>query len=64
VQYVASLLDQIGLGRERVRMVNLSSAMAAQFAAAVEEMTETVRALGPNPLQDTTRTTCDATRNT
>lgn len=56
VQYVAGLLDQIGLGRERVRMVNLSSAMAARFAAVVEEMTETVRSLGPNPLQDTPRT--------
>ncbi len=48
---MADLLDQIGLGSERVRMVNLSSAMAVQFAQAVEEMTETVRRLGPNPLR-------------
>jgi len=49
---VADLLDQIGLGRERVRMVNLSSAMAIQFAESVEEMTKKVQELGPNPLRD------------
>jgi coenzyme F420-reducing hydrogenase delta subunit len=32
-------------------MFNLSSAMAGQFAEAATEMTETVIALGPNPLQ-------------
>jgi coenzyme F420-reducing hydrogenase delta subunit len=31
-------------------MVNLSSAMGAQFAETVTEMTESVRELGPNPL--------------
>ena len=49
---MADLLDQIGLGRERVRMVNLSSAMAIQFAGYVEEMTEKIRELGPNPLRE------------
>ncbi len=50
MRYVAGLLDQIGLGGERVTMVNLSSAMGAQFAEMVTEMTERVRELGPNPL--------------
>jgi len=31
-------------------MVNLSSAMGAQFAEKVTEMSEKVRELGPNPL--------------
>jgi len=53
VKTVADLLEQIGLGRERVAMVNLSSAMGAQFAEMVREMTERVRALGPNPLDQT-----------
>jgi F420-non-reducing hydrogenase iron-sulfur subunit len=44
------LLDQIGLGGERAAMVNLSSAMGAQFAEKVTEMSEKVRELGPNPL--------------
>jgi coenzyme F420-reducing hydrogenase delta subunit len=33
-------------------MINISSAMAVQFAEAVEDMTQQVRELGPNPLQD------------
>jgi len=49
---MADLLDQIGLGGERVQMVNLSSAMAVQFAEHVREMTEKVRELGPNPLRE------------
>lgn len=48
---MADLLDQIGLERERVQMVNMSSAMAVQFAEAVDAMTEKVRELGPNPLR-------------
>jgi F420-non-reducing hydrogenase iron-sulfur subunit len=53
VKYVADLLDQIGLGRERVAMVNLSSAMGAQFAEIVKELVQRVRELGPNPLDQT-----------
>jgi len=45
------LLEEIGLNKERVRMVNLSSAMGPQFAEMMTEMVETVRALGPNPLR-------------
>jgi len=52
VKYIAGLLDEIGLGGERVAMVNLSAAMGAQFAEVVTEMTEKVRGLGPNPLRD------------
>jgi coenzyme F420-reducing hydrogenase delta subunit len=51
VEYVAGLLDEIGLGRERIRMVNMSSAMAVQFAEEVEDMTEKIRTLGINPLR-------------
>lgn len=50
VKYVADLLDEIGLGQERIRMVNMSSAMAVQFAEEVEDMTHKIRELGPNPL--------------
>ena len=50
MKYVAGLLDEVGLGGERVTMANLSSAMGAQFAEVVAEVTERVRRLGPNPL--------------
>ncbi len=53
MKYAAEWLDKIGLGGERVRMVNLSSAMAVQFAEYVREMTEKIRELGPNPLRST-----------
>ena len=51
VEHTADLLEQIGLGRERVRMVNLSSAMAVQFAEVVSEMTTEIQELGLNPLR-------------
>ena len=50
VAHVQDLLKNIGLEPERVRMFNLSSAMAGQFVEAAQEMTEQVEALGPNPL--------------
>lgn len=48
---VRSILDEIGLGGDRLRMVNLSDSMAAAFAGHMREFTETTRALGPNPLK-------------
>jgi coenzyme F420-reducing hydrogenase delta subunit len=51
VNYVKVLLKEIGLEPERVRMFNMSSAMATQWAGAVTEMDEAVRKLRPNPLR-------------
>jgi coenzyme F420-reducing hydrogenase delta subunit len=45
------LLAQIGLEPERVRMENLSAAMAGQFVSVAKDMTERMAALGPNPLK-------------
>lgn len=45
------LLEQIGVERDRIHMVNLSSAMGPQFAQYATEMTEHILALGPSPLQ-------------
>ena len=44
------ILDEIGLGGERLRMVNLSASEAPTFVARVREMVETVERLGPSPL--------------
>jgi F420-non-reducing hydrogenase iron-sulfur subunit len=49
--YSQELLRSIGLEPERVRMFNMSSAMANRWAAAVTEMDDTVRKLGPSPLR-------------
>jgi len=51
VEYLQSLLKEIGLEPERVRMFNLSAAMAGQFVEITKEMTEKITELGPNPLR-------------
>jgi len=52
VNYVKDILDQIGLGGERLEMYFLSSAEGARFAEIATEMTERIRELGPNPLRN------------
>jgi F420-non-reducing hydrogenase iron-sulfur subunit len=51
VEFIRMLLDQIGLGGQRIRMVNMSSAMGAHFAKAATEITAEIQRLGPNPLR-------------
>jgi coenzyme F420-reducing hydrogenase delta subunit len=53
VNATRGLLSEIGLEPERLRMVNVSSAMARPFAEIIADMVETVRALGPNRLKKT-----------
>jgi coenzyme F420-reducing hydrogenase delta subunit len=48
---VRRMLDEIGVGSDRLKMVNLSAAMAPTFVQRVEEIVQAVRALGPNPLK-------------
>ena len=51
VEAARQTLDEIGLGRERLRMVNLSASEAPTFVARILEMVESVKSLGPNPLR-------------
>ena len=51
VNYVKGLLDQIGLGGERLEMHFLSSAEGARWAEIATNMTRRVKELGPNPLR-------------
>lgn len=53
IERVKNLLAQIGLEPERVRMFNMSSAMAGEFARAATEMSEQITKLGPSPLRET-----------
>jgi F420-non-reducing hydrogenase iron-sulfur subunit len=48
---IRSILDEIGVGGERLKMVNLSAAMAPLFVQRVQEIVAAVKALGPNPLK-------------
>ncbi len=51
VEQARKILDTIGVGGERARMFNLSSSEAPQFVKYATEMTEKIKALGPNPIK-------------
>jgi coenzyme F420-reducing hydrogenase delta subunit len=51
VMHVQSLLNEIGIEGDRVRMYNLSSGEGPTFAQYAREMTDHIRELGPNPLK-------------
>ena len=50
MEYAQHLLDECGLGAERLAMYEIAASDAPKWVAAVKEMTEKVKALGPNPL--------------
>jgi len=49
VDYVRHLLDETGIGGERLEMVRMSAGMGNRFAETAQEITDRVRKLGPNP---------------
>lgn len=51
VNYVKSVLTEIGIEPERVEMFNLSSAMGPRFAEIASEMTQRIQKLGPSPVR-------------
>jgi len=51
VEYTKTLLDELGLGGERLEMFHIGASDAPLFAEAVEIMTERAKQLGPNPFQ-------------
>jgi F420-non-reducing hydrogenase iron-sulfur subunit len=48
---ICEVLDEIGLGGERLKMVNLSDSMAPELVQQLWDMVAKARALGPNPLK-------------
>jgi F420-non-reducing hydrogenase iron-sulfur subunit len=54
VNYTRKMLAELGLEEDRLRMVNISASMGRPFTELVTEMIETVRKLGPSPLNNTT----------
>ena len=47
---VANILDQAGIGGERVGMFNLSAGEGTKFASYANEMVTKIRDLGPSPI--------------
>jgi F420-non-reducing hydrogenase iron-sulfur subunit len=50
VEYARQLLEECGLGADRLVMYEVAASDAPKWVAAVQEMTDRVRALGPSPL--------------
>jgi len=51
IEFAKKILDQIGLGRERLDIFFVSAGQGTEYALRAREMTERVRKLGPNPLR-------------
>jgi coenzyme F420-reducing hydrogenase delta subunit len=51
IEHTKQILDEIGLGSERLNMYFMSGSQGQSFAMAAQEMTDRVRKLGPNPLK-------------
>lgn len=51
VEYIRHLLNESGIGGERLEMVKMSAGMGDRFAETAKEITEKIRKLGPNPIK-------------
>ena len=51
VEYAKKILDEIGIGGERLEMYNIAASDGPRFAAVAKEMHEKIMALGPNPIK-------------
>jgi coenzyme F420-reducing hydrogenase delta subunit len=45
------ILEDAGIGGDRLEMYNMSAAMGPRFAEVAREMTEKIRQLGPSPVK-------------
>jgi len=52
VEYTKKILDDIGIGGDRLEMYNLSAGEGPKFVAFAKEMTERIKKLGPNPIRE------------
>jgi coenzyme F420-reducing hydrogenase delta subunit len=51
IRRAKEILDEIGLGGDRLEMFFMSGSQGFSFAMAAQSMTEKIRQLGPNPLK-------------
>lgn len=51
VAHVKRLLDEIGVGGDRLEMVTMSAGMGERFAREATDFTEKIRKIGANPVQ-------------
>jgi len=51
VEYAKKILDEVGVGGERLEMYNMSAAQGPRFVEVAKEMTEKIKNLGPSPIK-------------
>ena len=51
VEYTKKLLDEIGVGGERLEMYNIAASDGPRFAEVAREMDKKIRAIGPSPIK-------------
>ncbi len=51
VEYTKKLLDEIGVGGERLEMYNIAASDGPRFAEVAREMDEKIRSIGPSPIK-------------
>ena len=52
VEYTKKILDEVGIGGERLEMYNMSAAQAPRFVEIAVEMVERIKKLGPSPIKN------------
>jgi F420-non-reducing hydrogenase iron-sulfur subunit len=50
VNAIRDMLEECGIDKERLRMVNISAAMATNLVEVIVEMVDAIKKLGPNPI--------------
>ncbi len=50
VEYVKTVLSELGIEPERMEMFNMSSAEGPRFAEVAQEFTQAIKELGPSPV--------------
>jgi F420-non-reducing hydrogenase iron-sulfur subunit len=54
VNSIRDMLEEIGIEKERLKMINVSAASAPILVTAIVEMIDTIKKLGPNPIRRNT----------
>lgn len=45
-------MEEVGIDPQRVKMFNMSAAMAGEFVEKTEEMTKLIEEIGTNPMKE------------
>jgi F420-non-reducing hydrogenase iron-sulfur subunit len=52
VNAIRTILEECGIEKERLRMVNISAAMAVNLVEVIQDLIKEIKQLGPNPIKN------------